>query len=813
MDEVGVFAIGPDAAALDLHGLGVPVERVCAEPVTPLDEDLDGLATELAPAFFEGADADRWLHLSRAERRDHTRILWATSQVASDDPARRAYGWRRALVLAWAGEDALVPALRALPADLTLTVLLGGHVEERDPAVRRNVTVLADLCRRGQVAAVIHNPDPSRVVDVALDAARVPTPLDYPRAPALDVGTRLGVQPVFVQPESEVPLFALVHVPLGMATQVPQLMRDLAARRALLGLVQGPPVDVEGVPVLDLDALRETLPGGPVFEPYRDRVLTALGSVRFKGEEPLVESIARALRPLGAEIEEIVRTASAIESHRILRMRAFRAAGIHYTAQRLRAQLDDVGGEGTPDGSVELLALLAGALPPTPAGVHPLAWRQVFAGVPAFVVRRGQPGWQVARELVMDRFSRFRAELASGIASALERTVRRALNPRTPLPPVALRELHDRALRVRDALDAVIADLDSQILAGCEIALRQDGLLRWGVDSAEALRERLEGLVERHVVAVELERAATVALTRRPMGMADPADFEHYLEEVVDAARGLARRASVVPDYESVLLSLLESRDPGELRSHLTEQEGIDPVLFIRRNTGPSLLAWFARTGMRVEVRDAEPCSVHWRAARELETPGAEAARRGTREHRLEDLVLPPPRGDDGRFLAGLAESAALVLVGLATGELGIRRMQDEGAVLLRDVGLPHTPILPFGGLHALAEDGTVRAALKTRVERRVSSLAASGDAAESLVKLVELATLGPSDGVRRQLGLDHVRLRPLTAVVDQLLVRYARRATVAMIEHLRADEVRALVAPPSRHGIVDLAHLALSGS
>lgn len=813
MAELGLLLIGPAAASLEREGLSLPVEVVCAEPVSPLDDDLDGLIAELAPTLFEGPDADRWRHLVGAQKQEQTGMLWATSQVASEDPARRIYGWRRVLVVAWADEDALIPTLRSLPPQILATVLLGGPIDARDPRIRRNTTVLADRCRRGQVAAVIHSPDPARVLEVALQAARSPTPLEYPRPPAVDVGTALGVQPVFVQPESEVPLFSLVHVPLGMARQVPQLVRDLAARRALHGLLHGPPVDVEGVPVLDLHALRETLPEGAVFESFRDRVHAALGAVQFRGEEPLVEGIARALRPIQAEINEIVHTAASIEAHRILRMRAFGAAGIHYTTQRLRAQLDDVAADPGRDGSQELVALLGGTLAPTPAGVHPLAWRQVFAGVPAFIVRRGQPGWQVARELVTDRFARFRSELAAAVANAVERTVRRARDPHTPLPTHALRELHYRAERVRDALDAVVAELDGQILAGCEIALRQDGLLRWAVDGADELQDQLEDLVGSQVVAVELERAATGALTRRPLGMADPEEFEAYLEEVVEAAGGLSRRATVVPDYEAVLLSLVGRRSPGDLRAALTEDDGVDPVLFIRRNTGPKLLGWFGRTGMRVEVRDAEPCAVYWRAAVELGRSAGEVNRRGSLEHRLEDLALAPPGGDDVHLLAGLAEAVELVLVGLATGELGVRRVQHAGSVQLRDSGLQHAPLLPYAALHALAEDASVRAALRARVDRRISELAASPDASESLVKLVELAALGPSARVREEVGLQHARLAPLLGVVDQLLQRASRRATVSAIEHLRADEVRALVSVPARHAITSLAQLALLGS
>lgn len=813
MVDVGILAIGPEAAAMRYRQFNVPVEVVAAEPVRPLDEDLDSLVVELGRSLFGSGDGERWMHVPAKDLAAQTDMLWATSQIASEDPGRRVHGWKRVLIVAWADEPALVPTLRTLPEGVLVTVLLGGRARRDDPAVRRNLTVLADRCRRNSVVAIIHNSEPQRVVEVALETALNPTLMDYPRPPAVDIGSPLAVDPVYVFPEPEVPLFGLVHVPLGMAQQVPTLMRDLAARAALHGLLHGPPVEVEGVPVLDLEALRETLPSGDVFDVFRNRLMQVLEDVRFRGEEPLVEGIARALRPLQAQIVEIAQTAAAIESHRILRMRAFGAAGIHYTAHRLRAQLDDVAAEPAVSGAPELHSLLGGTLAPTPAGVHPLAWRQVFAGVPSYVVRRGQPGWQVARELVIDRFSRFKGEFASAVANALERSVRRARDPRSPLPTPALRELHHRAERVRDALDGVVTGLDGRILAGSEIALRQDGLLRWVTSDPEQFREKLQRLVARHVVSVELERAATVALTRRPLGMADPIDFEAYLDEVVDGANGLAQSASVVPDYESVLMAFLSERDASELRAHLTDDEGIDPLLFIRKNTSAELIDWFTATGMRVEVQNGDPCAIYWRSASDLTGVAAEPARQGTTEHQLADLVLPAPDGDDVRLLCALAESTALILAGLAVGELGLARAEGSAVLVLRDAGLPGLPFLPYGAIQGLAVDPAVRDALRGRVARRLDRLAASVNASEALQKLVELSTLGPSARVRTQLGLDNARLGKLLPVVNKLLDRFAERATIAMIEHSRSDEVRALIEPPTEHAVRDLLQLAPLGA
>ncbi len=255
MVEVGILTVGRAAGELPLERAGVPVERVASEQVLPLETDLPSLLGELAPALFDGPNAGRWVHL-QPPTLERTGMVWATSQVATDEPARRVYGWSRILVVAWAGEDALIPTLRSLPSSPTMTVLLGGRPPHDDPDVRRNLVVLADLCRQGRVSAILHSPDPAGVLDVALDAARNPTVLDYPRPVAVDVGKACGFGSFPIYPEPEVPLFGLVHVPLGSARQLGVLVRDLAARDALHGLLHGPPVDVDGVPVLDVETLR-----------------------------------------------------------------------------------------------------------------------------------------------------------------------------------------------------------------------------------------------------------------------------------------------------------------------------------------------------------------------------------------------------------------------------------------------------------------------------------------------------------------------------------------------------------------------------
>ncbi len=531
--------------------------------------------------------------------------------------------------------------------------------------------------------------------------------------------------------------------------------------------------------------------------------------MRFEGEEPLTETIARALRPDLAEINDIIRIISAIENHRILQMRSFGAAGIHYTTQRLQAQIDEYGVE-TPTDAIPLLQSLILGESGGPES-DPLAWRHLFAGIPAQVVPRGEPGWRAARELVQSRFHRFKASFASKVATLLERLVRRARDPHAPLPLPVLRELHVRAERVKEALDDVLTELDGRILAGCELALRQDGLLRWVAPAPLQLRERLHELVARHTSRAEAERAATVHLTRRPLGMADPDDFETYLVELVETVRTLPTSVSVIPSYDGILTGLLADCSPTALREHLTGAEGVDPVLFIRRSTSAPLLAWLERTGMRIQVRDGEPCVVYWRQAAITSRDG-ERSRCAFTEHRLTDLALPPLEGDDAAHLGALAQAAALVLLGVTLGLLRPRLRHGTDAIAVEGSGLPGIPLLPFDLLHQLAAQPSHRDALQRRVDRTLDRLPASSHAAESLQKLVELATLGPTGRTRMQTGLDHPRFLRLEPVLEQIFQRAARRATASALEHWRADEVRALVRPPQRHATRDLLQLAPSG-
>ncbi len=771
------------------------------------------LARESAAGLFDGPDADRWRLVPTRSLSERTEMLWAASQASSADVESVTDPWESVLVVAWAESAALIHVVRLI-GDKPVTVLLGGRARADDPSVRRNHIVLADMLRTGRVTAVIHVPDPDNVLAVAADAARDPVVQDFPRRKAVDVGTHLGIGPSWAIPAVPVSVQRLVHVPLGRATQLPQLIVDIAAFQSLKKVSGGPPVDVEGVSVRDLDALREQLPHDldSVFETTRQRVLNALDSVEFVGEEPLVDQITQVLRPIAADIRHLVQIADEIESNRILRLKAFGAAGVGYTAQRLRAQLDDLSDQDARWRNIDLVALVTGELEPLGPGVSLLSWRRAFAGVPSYIVRRNSPGWAVAREMVRDRFAAFKSEFATSVAQAIEARMRAAVDPSSPLPRQVVQSLYERAVNIRDALQEVLVTLNGRVLAGCEIALRQDGLLRWVESEPGRLRSLLEGLAGRYAVMSELERAATVSLTRRPLGMANAVDFEAYRVELVDAMQGLSRAASAVPTYADVLEALLADRNPENLRAHLTNAQGMDPVLSLQRNTPKALMAWFQRTGMRIEVRSAEPCAIYWADADDLSSPLGENRRVGTDEHMLADLVLPPPEGDTPQSLAALAESVVVLVTGLIVGELSVSGEEGIRALAVRGGGLPPLTMLPYGAIHHLAVQSGLRADLSARVSARLDTLARAPDSGEALLKLVELSALGPSARVRAQLGLDHPRFKHLLPAIGTMMERNARRAVVAMLDHMRAEEVAAISDPPTRHAIVDVLQLSPLG-
>lgn len=808
MAEVGLLVVGPDACALPLPITDVPMLRVRADAISPGPDDVRLVMEETSHVHFTGPDADRWRLVPHRQLVSATEMLWATSQVSSLDPERVTDGWKHVLVVADAGEAALLPVLRALDPSVPTTVLLYGEHAASDPAVRRNHVGLAALMRQSHVSGALHCRDPGAVLHIAIDAACHPSRPTFTPRKAVDLGPFLDLPSVFAIPSPPVEMARLVHVPIGRAAQVPQLVADLAAYDALLTIVDGPPMEVEGAGASDLVGLRQQLPDGSVFESVRRKVQEGLRAVAFTGSDPLVEHIAEALRAVTPEIERLIRVANEIEAARILQLRAFGAAGVSFTTQRLRGLLDQIHSARATVRPVHLIRLLEG----DDEEDADLAWRRAFSGVPGYIVRRGQPGANVARKMVKERFAQFSTRFANAVAQRLQAVVENARDPQAQLPSEVLRALYGRAVRVHDTLDSVRTDLNARILAQAEAALAEDALLRFLCHEPEDLISSLRRVLPRLAVHAEMERKATVVLTNRPLGMADPVDFEAWMSELVEASSTLSLRPKTLPTYSTVMLHLLEMVEPQALRQHFVETGGLDPVLFLSHDTEDGLMHWLARSGMRTEQRSGRTHLVYWGTAHDLSSPHGEVGRAPAHEHLLADLLLPGPEGDSAQSLAALVEASALLLGGLVVGELTVSGDEGVTAIAVSGGGLPGSSLLPYGAIHDLASDGAAREALSARVNRRLDALAALPDAPEAFQKLIELAELGPSRRLLTQTGLLHTRTKPLLPALRTLLRRYARRALVAMLDHMRGEEVSTLSALPTRHAIVDVRQLAPLG-
>lgn len=808
MAEVGLLVVGPRACALPLPVSEVPMLRVRADAISPGPEDVVLVMEETSRVHFEGPDADRWRLVPHRQLANATEMLWAASQVSSLDPERVTDGWRHVLVVVDAAEAALLPVLRSLDPSIPTTVLLTGMHEPSDPAVRRNHVGLAALIRQSRITGALHSHDPAAVLHIALDAARKPSRTSFAPRKAVDFGPFLDLPSVFAIPSPPVEMARLVHVPVGRAPDLPRLAADLAAYDALLTIVDGPPMEVEGAGASDLVGLRQQLPDESVFESVRQKVQQGLKAVAFSGSDPLVEHIALALRSVTPEIERLIRIANEIEAARILQLRAFGAAGVSFTTQRLRGLLDQIHSARATHRPVSLIRLLEG----DDEEDAELAWRRAFAGVPGYIVRRGQPGANVARQMVKERFAQFSTRFANAVAQRLQVVVDNARDPQAHLPSEVLRALYGRAVRVHDTLDSVRSDLNARIHSRAEAALADDALLRFLCHEPEDLIRSLRRVLPRLAVHAEMERNATVVLTNRPLGMADPVDFEAWMAELVETTASLSDRPKTLPTYSTVMLHLLERVEPQTLRQHFVEAGGLDPVLFLSHDTEDGLMHWFARSGMRTEQQGGPTHLVYWGTAHDLSTPHGEVGRDPMREHLLADLLLPGPEGDSAQSLAALVEAAALLLGGLVVGELTVTSDEGVTAVAVSGGGLPGTSLLPFGAIHDLASDGAAREALSSRVNRRLDALAALPDAPEAFQKLIELAELGPSRRLLTQTGLLHPRTKPLLPALRTLLRRYARRALVAMLDHMRGEEVTTLSEIPTRHAIVDVRQLAPLG-
>ena len=210
-----------------------------------------------------------------------------------------------------------------------------------------------------------------------------------------------------------------------------------------------------------------------------------------------------------------------------------------------------------------------------------------------------------------------------------------ARDPQAQLPSEVLRALYGRAVRVHDVLDSVRTELDARILAGAEAALAQDSLLRFLCPEPDDLIASLRRVSPRLAIHAEMERKATTVLTNRPLGMADPVDFEAWMAELVTAANSLSNSSRTLPTYSTVMLHLLEMVEPQALRDNFVEYGGMDPVLFLSHDTEDALMHWFARSGMRVEQRSGPTHLIYWGTANDLSPPHGEVGRDPMHEHHL----------------------------------------------------------------------------------------------------------------------------------------------------------------------------------
>ncbi len=816
MAEIGIVMVGPTACALaERLGSSVPKVLVRPDAIVPMPEDLPQMVSFAASKTFEGPEADRWRLVPDAKLEEQTEVLWACSQAHSADLHEATNAWDKVLVIGWLDEPALIPVVRAVvQRERPVTVLLGGNDGEVDPALAQSVkVVLADLVRRDQLTTVICNPSPADILDVALDAARSPDALRVPRARPVDLGPMLDLPSTWCMPAPPVHFFRLVHVPMGHARRLSEAAIYVAAYKVLRDAISGPPVDVEGTRVLSPQEVRARLPHAGTAAAVAERAMEALGRVRFEGNRPLVDAIERALRPVHAEIDGIRSAIADVERLRLQHLRAFTAVGIEYTVQALSTRLDNIQDPYPLDRAEQLEGLVSGEGAVGASGqVHLTAWRHTFSGLSCQVAPRGAPGRSVAREMVQDRFSLFRGEYGAGLSRSLDVLLRRAHD--SEASPIAddLRALRDRAVRVREALIELQQRLWDRVLRECEMAVRDDRLVRWAAPTAEDLATLLMARIAALPVSGDLERATNEALTRRPLGMADDGDFERYLQELTREAHGLVAAVPQVPTYEEVLLLLLEGRDPPVLRQALAAAQGTEVELHLERAVEPALMNWLTATGMLVVVAPRlKTCAIYWQRLEQMSSRDGQRRRRATTEHRLADLLLALPEGDTADSLVALAKAAAYVLVALALGVLRPRKHADLAVLEVSAASVPGLgrQLLPCGLVHAVSADHHVLEELVRAVHASLAALATRHDAAETLRKLLELAKLGPSPGLAAQVGVLGSRFEHLEHPIHALLQRLAQMGEASLVDAMHTSELSQVTKTPRRRAVADVMQLA----
>lgn len=820
MAEIGVVLVGPSACALAAEvEAGVPVVSVRPDDIVPMPEDLAQMVPFAASRTFEGADADRWRLIPDAALEGRTHVLWAATEAGSVGLEEATAGWEKVLVVGWLDEPAVVPAVRALTGrDRAITVLLGGTEGVVDPVgVQSNQVVLAELVRQGLIATVVCNPVPRDILDVALDAARTPEPLKVQRARPVDIGPLLGLPSTWCMPSPPVHFFRLVHVPMGHARRLPEAAVYVAAYKVLRELLEGPPRDVEGARFLSPEEVRARVPPRATAQQLGERATELLGRVRFEGTRPLVDAIEQALRPVLAEVDGIRKAILDSERLRLQHQRAFTAVGIDYTVQALSARLDAIQEPYPYERLYQLDRLVTGEPQEARhAHAHLTAWRHTFAGLSSQVAARGTPGRSVAREVVVDRFNLFRGEYGAALTRCLDVLLRRAHDEDAAPMAEDLRVLRDRALRVREALVELREQLWGRVLRECEMAVRDDRLVRWAAPTAEDLAKLLVARVGSLAACDTVERSTREALMRRPLGMADDRDFDRYLTELTREAHGVVGALGDGPSYEEVLLLLLEGRDPPVLRQALAQAQGEEVELHLERPLEPELMNWLTATGMLVVVAPRlKTCAIYWQRIEQMSHRGGQGARGFSSEHLLGDLLLPLPEGDTAESLVALARAASYALCGFALGVLRPRR--HDGLEVL-DVTCPSVPqlgrqVLPYGVVHALASDAASLDGLIGAVHRALASLTLRPDATETLRKLLELAALGPSPSLGAQIGIIGPRFEHLEVPIQALLQRLAHMGLTTMLDALHTSELGQVAKAPRRRSVSDVLQLAPLGA
>ncbi len=810
--------VGQKACALAVHAPpDVPLVQVHHDAIVPLREDLQAMVGYAADATFHGPDADRWRALSSKALEGTTRALWACAQVQAANLHRATAGWDKVLVVGWQDEPAMPAAVRAcVERDRPVTVLLGGADHEVEPAVAQTTkVVVAELVRKDQVATVICNPEPGEVLDVSLDAARSPDPIKVPRVRPVDVGPALDLPSTWCMPAPPVHFFRLVHVPMGHATRLPELATYVAAFKAVRDLVQGPPVDVEGSRFLSPGEVRARLPPDGVAAQVQASIIDSLGRVRFAGRRPLVDAIETALRPVAAELEGTISVLKDVERLRLQHLRAFSAAGIGFTVQALSARIDAISDPYPEHRMQQLEALLAGeGEQGDDDAVHITAWRHAFAGLSSQVALRGTPGWTTARSLVQERFSLFRGEYAAAVARHLDVLVRRARDADAAPSTAELRALRDRAERIHLALVELQDRLWKRIMDECELAVREDRIVRWTAAEPRDLAQLLLARISSLPVSAALDRRASAILTRRPLGMADDQDFERYLQELNREAHALVTVAEDVPSYETVLLTLLQGRDPPVLRQALAKSQGTEVELLLQRPVEAALMNWLTATGMLVVVAPRlKTCAIYWQRLEKVTVPGGQGRRSAITEHRMADLACPAPEGDTVESLAALTRGSVYLVVGLLLGVLRLRRKEGLAVHELRgrSVGIPRGAMLPYGGVHALAADEELLTRLQLRIDEAIAALALRRDGTDVVRKLIELSHLGPAPALTQQLGIAGPRFENIDHPFGAMLGRYTEQAVAVMMDCLHTSEIEQLLRLPRRRRLVDVMQLVPS--